>query len=112
MLERAAPILPVRDVDAALAFYARLGFDVRRYAGDDYGFASRDGVQIHLGGLAGGEHHRASAYVYVADAGAVADEWRAAGAEVHGPRDTEWGQYEGALVDPDGNVLRFGSSMR
>jgi hypothetical protein len=28
--------------------------------------------------------------------------------EVHMPEDAEWGQYEGALVDPDGNGLRFG----
>jgi hypothetical protein len=34
-----------------------------------------------------------------------------AGAEVHGPVDTEWRQHEGAVVDPDGNVLRFGSPM-
>jgi hypothetical protein len=27
------------------------------------------------------------------------------------PQDTEWGQYEGALVDLDGNVIRFGSPM-
>jgi hypothetical protein len=25
--------------------------------------------------------------------------------------DTEWGQYEGAVVDPDGSVIRFGSPM-
>ena len=34
------------------------------------------------------------------------------GAEVHGPEDTEWGQHEAALVDPDGNVIRFGSPMQ
>ncbi|TVY99054.1 dioxygenase [Trebonia kvetii] len=27
------------------------------------------------------------------------------------PQDTEWGQHEGVLVDPDGNVIRFGSPM-
>jgi predicted enzyme related to lactoylglutathione lyase len=112
MFQRAAPILPVRDVAAALGFYGRLGFDVRRWGEADYGFATRDGVELHLGGLAGRDHHRAAAYVHVADADAVADEWRAAGAEVHGPQDTEWGRYEGALVDPDGNVIRFGSPLR
>ena len=35
----------------------------------------------------------------------------AVGADVHMPEDTEWGQHEGALVDPDGNVLRFGSPI-
>jgi catechol 2,3-dioxygenase-like lactoylglutathione lyase family enzyme len=111
MFERAAPTFPVRDVDAALAFYATLGFAIRRYeGGDEYGFATRDGVEIHLG--RGGEIDcRATAYVFVLDADAVAAEWRAAGAEVHGPQDTEWGKHEGAMVDPDGNVIRFGSPM-
>jgi hypothetical protein len=27
------------------------------------------------------------------------------------PVDTEWGQHEGSVVDPDGNVIRFGSPM-
>jgi len=27
------------------------------------------------------------------------------------PQDTEWGRHEGVLVDPDGNVIRFGSPM-
>jgi len=48
----------------------------------------------------------------VDDADALARSWRAAGAEVHMPVDTEWGQHEGADVDPDGNVLRFGSHMK
>jgi uncharacterized glyoxalase superfamily protein PhnB len=37
--------------------------------------------------------------------------WLAAGAEVRLPEDTEWGQHEGVLADPDGNVIRFGSPM-
>lgn len=111
MFHRAAPIFPVRDVRAALAFYARIGFDVRPYSGGGYGFASREGVEIHLGEVADGRRHPASAYVHVADADRVAAEWRAADAEVHGPQDTEWGQHEGALVDPDGNVIRFGTPI-
>jgi catechol 2,3-dioxygenase-like lactoylglutathione lyase family enzyme len=111
MFRRAVPILPVRDVDAALAFYARMGFEVRRYTPDPYGFVSRDGVELHLGQVSDGDHSRASAYMYVDDSDAVAADWRAAGAEVHGPQDTEWAQHEGALVDLDGNVIRFGSPI-
>ena len=105
---RVAPILPVRDIEAALDYYQRLGFSVRAYQGGGYGFASYDGVEIHLG-VPGADHRPASAYLFVDDADAFAAQWRAAGAEVHGPEDTEWGQHEGALVDPDGNVIRFGS---
>jgi len=28
------------------------------------------------------------------------------------PQDTEWGRREGAVIDPDGNVIRFGSALR
>lgn len=46
------------------------------------------------------------------DADRLAAAWRAAGVEVHSPQDTEWGQHEGTIVDPDGNVIRFGSPVR
>lgn len=105
-----APIFSVRDLDAAMSFYRRLGFTVRPYKGGGYGFALRDGIEIHLG-VPSGEHHSSSAYLFVDDADELAATWRAAGVEVHTPQDTEWGQHEGALADPDGNVIRFGSPM-
>src|SRR5262249_43861843 len=108
-IRRSAPIFGVRDVDAALAYYERLGFAVRKYEGGGYGFANRDAVELHLGFAA--EWARSSAYMWVDDSDALAAEWRAAGAEVHGPEDTAWGQHEGALVDLDGNVIRFGTPI-
>ncbi len=113
-IKRVAPIFSVRDLGASLRHYQRLGFSVREYEGGGYGFAHRDGVEIHLGtdshGNGPGTKH--SAYLWVDDADALAREWLAAGAEVHMPEDTEWGQHEGAIEDPDGNVLRFGSPMK
>jgi catechol 2,3-dioxygenase-like lactoylglutathione lyase family enzyme len=112
-LERIAPIFPVRDLRASLAYYARLGFATREYAGGGYGFAEADGIEIHLGTVGNiDEHGRAGAYLFVEDADVLAARWEAAGVEVHRPQDTEWGQREGAIVDPDGNVIRFGSPMR
>src|SRR2546421_2672855 len=112
-LKRVAPILPVRDLSASLAHYQRLGFATREYDGGSYGYASRDDVEIHLGVVpaAGPSTTTHSAYLWVDDADALAQAWRAAGAEVHGPEDTAWDQHEGAHVDPDGNVLRFGSPI-
>jgi uncharacterized glyoxalase superfamily protein PhnB len=52
-------------------------------------------------------------YLYVDDAEALDAEWD--GARVEGrliaPTDTEYGLREGAHVDPDGNLLRFGSPI-
>ena len=112
-IRRVAPIFPVRDLYTSFGHYQRLGFNTREYEGGGYGFVTRDGVEIHLGVVSDVQRESAqhSAYLWVDDADALAETWRAAGAEVHMPEDTEWGQHEGALVDPDGNVLRFGSPI-
>jgi hypothetical protein len=91
--------------------YQRLGFAVRAYAGGGYGFASRPGVEVHLGVVSDVDRRIGAAYLFVDDADRLAAEWRSAGVEVHSPQDTEWGQHEGAIVDPDGNVIRFGSPI-
>jgi catechol 2,3-dioxygenase-like lactoylglutathione lyase family enzyme len=108
---RIAPIFPVRDLDGAIEHYRRLGFTVRRYPPGGYGFVFRDGVEIHLGVVPDADRHPSAAYLFVEDADELARQWRAAGAEVHGPQDTEWGQHEAAVVDPDGNIIRFGAPM-
>ena len=47
--ENVAPVMPVRDLQAALERYRQLGFDVRAYGHDTgYGFAQRGAVSIHL----------------------------------------------------------------
>jgi hypothetical protein len=43
------------------------------------------------------------------DTGLCRSAWLSAGAEVHPPHDTERGPHEGAVVDPGGSVIRFGS---
>jgi len=110
-LHRVAPIFAVRDLDTSMAHYRRMGFTTRRYHDGRYGFATRDGIEIHLGMVPAGDQRTGAAYFFVADADQLAEEWRAAGVAVHEPVDTEWGQHEGAVVDPDGNVIRFGSPM-
>jgi hypothetical protein len=49
--------------------------------------------------------------VYVDDAETLYAEWRSSGASgrFFEPHDTEYGLREGAHVDLDGNLLRFGS---
>jgi len=111
---RVAPIFPVSNLVAALAYYRGLGFDVRHWHSGAYGFVTFGGAEIHLGvepDLDTRADRRATAYLFVEDADALAGTWLAAGGDVRLPQDTEWGQHEGVLVDPDGNVIRFGSPM-
>jgi predicted enzyme related to lactoylglutathione lyase len=112
-----APIFPVRDLASALAHYARLGFATNAYTGESavggYGFARRDGIELQLGTVAEGQTAApVTAYLYVEDADALAAEWRETGADVRSPQDTPWGRREGVMIDPDGNIIRFGSSLR
>jgi predicted enzyme related to lactoylglutathione lyase len=111
-LKRVAPIFAVRDLHRAMEHYQRLGFATREYEGGGYGFAARDGIEIHLGVVPNDDQRTSSAYLWVDDSDELAAAWRTAGAEVHSPVDTEWGQHEGAVTDPDGNVIRFGSPVR
>lgn len=109
-LKRFAPIFPVRDLGRALAHYQKLGFRTREYEGGDYGFAVLDCAELQLGATAV-DATPASAYLFVDDADDLARKWAAAGADVRAPVDTEWGRHEGAVIDPDGNVIRFGSPI-
>jgi catechol 2,3-dioxygenase-like lactoylglutathione lyase family enzyme len=113
---RLAPAFPVSDLAASLAHYARLGFTTSEYTGESagggYGFARRDMVELHLGTIPHGRPSSpATAYLYVNDADALATEWRGAGADVRSPEDTPWGRREGVMIDPDGNIIRFGSPL-
>ena len=47
-LKRVAPIFPVRDLSVSLVHYQRLGFTTRERDGGGCGYATRDGVEVHL----------------------------------------------------------------
>jgi predicted enzyme related to lactoylglutathione lyase len=114
MSTRVAPVFPVTDVTTALAYYRGLGFGAREWRGGGYGFVTFESAEIHLGvepDLNTRPDRRSTAYLFVEDADALAQTWLAAGGDVRLPQNTEWGRHEGALVDPDGNVIRFGSPM-
>lgn len=116
VFERVAPVIRVHDLEAALARYARMGFEIEHDTSAEYGFAERGGVQLHLvpddpedpGGTGG------VVYVYVSDAEALRAEWASAGVDGRfiGPHDTPYGLREFVYIDPDGIVLRVGSPLR
>ncbi len=110
-----SPIFPVRDLAAALAHYTALGFETLAYAGGaDYGFANRDGTGLHLAAHPDhGHQHSAETYLYVRDADALYAEWSrpGIGGETRPVSLMEYRLREGSHIDPDGNLIRFGSPV-
>lgn len=110
----AAPILPVASVVDAVAHYRSLGFEVQHYEGHaSYAFASIDAVELHLAQV---DHldpktNTSALYLYVSDADALYARWRRArvAGRLIAPTDTDYGLREGAHIDPDGNLIRFGA---
>jgi catechol 2,3-dioxygenase-like lactoylglutathione lyase family enzyme len=107
------PIFRVANIPRATDHYARMGFDID-FHDDTYAFAHRErDLTIHLTLPEGDEVAGASVlYIHCHDAAHVAEEWRRAGLEVTGPVDEDYGKREGSHVDPDGNLIRFGSPIR
>jgi catechol 2,3-dioxygenase-like lactoylglutathione lyase family enzyme len=108
-------ILPCTDLDAAEAFFERLGFHREQGSLDDYRMLS-DGLGgfIHLnraveGWLEAGRNPL-GLYLYREDVDGAA---RALSGETIGqPRDTPWGMYEFALNGPDETLVRVGWPTR
>ncbi|MFJ5229023.1 bleomycin resistance protein [Kitasatospora sp. NPDC088391] len=125
--DRVAPVVPVRDLAAALARYRLLGFTAEPYEGDGgegdgggddgdrYGFVGRGAVELHLTEWAEHDPARTGAvvYLYVSDADALHAEWAAAGApgRLTAPADTPYGLREFGYVDPEGTLHRVGSPL-
>lgn len=138
-LRRPEPIFPVQDLDAALAFYARLGFRVRRHD-SGYGFARRQGLKIHLRVSPEIDPfaNPCALWVEVEQVDALHEEWLAHDLWLlHGPitpeldaearerwrrgerigrmaatvEDKPWHVREFALLDLDNNQLRLGRRL-
>jgi catechol 2,3-dioxygenase-like lactoylglutathione lyase family enzyme len=134
------PVFAVRDLEAAMAFYERLGFNVRRHDAG-YGYAEREGLRIHL--RASPEIDPSSSYseIYLdtAEVDQLHEEWRTLGLlpvrssigpeiktevrrrwEAGEPvglisefvQDKPWGIREFSIRDPDNNQIRIGRPSR
>ncbi len=114
-IKAAMPVLPVRDLDAAIAFYAAvLGFTgaSRGARGADFAIVERGAARIMLraGGLpARGDGASWDAFLHAADPETLAAEFTAHGATRRPVRaDATDGMTGFDLEDPDGNLLFFG----
>jgi hypothetical protein len=111
--ERVSPVFAVRDLEAAMARYRKLGFDAAPHAEPVYAFLRRGGVEIHLALVKDfdPEANTSACYLYVSDADALFAAWESARPDgrLIPPADTPYRLREFAYVDPDGNLLRIGS---
>jgi hypothetical protein len=114
-LHGSTPILVTSDISRALAHYRALGFEAEEWGGGGYGFIRRDGVELQVGQWEGldSNANTVSCYLDVGDADVLHAQWAAANVvgTLDAPVDTDYGMREGRHVDPDGNVLRFGSPL-
>lgn len=106
------PILPVAEMHEAIGFYERLGFEVAAYD-ENYAWVRHCGWEwCHLRKVESVAGNEASAYFHVDDA----ESWHQAFSTALDDPDaqapaspTPWGKLEFSIVDPAGNLLRFGS---
>ncbi len=118
MLEKLSPILPTRDINAAAAFWQRIGF-VTIFADAEYLLMKRDGAELHFWLKPGLDPatNDAGAYARPTELGALDAECRALGLPLTEiPRyipaaDKPWGMRELAIIDPDGNLIRAGQEL-
>jgi catechol 2,3-dioxygenase-like lactoylglutathione lyase family enzyme len=104
------PVLPSGDLDRAEAFYRYLGFrTVGR--GADYLQVAHGGIELHLYLSEGHDPvgNPAGCYLKVSDPLRLRGDWFTDGVScLDVPGSGPYGQTLFALVDPDGNTLRYG----
>ncbi len=120
--ECVAPVLPMRDADRTVAFYARIGFDEVRRRGEParYLIVRRGWMELHFFShpTCDPATSIAGAYIRVANVDCFTAGFESvAGPADHGapryipPEDKPWGMRQASLVDPDGNLIQFGTPL-
>ncbi|MEM7171323.1 MAG: VOC family protein [Pseudomonadota bacterium] len=117
MLNSICPIFPSLDFSETIDFYGLLGFrKSAQYDAEGYLILIRDQVEVHFFRTSDHvpETSNHGAFVRVENANQLSDEFGRLGLPMQGipwvgkAQDKPWGICELALVDPDGNLLRFG----
>jgi uncharacterized protein len=116
-----APGIPTTDMARTIEHYQRLGFT---FATSDSGvppaeagfaIGERDGVQLHFALKPDHDPSRTATWIYISveDADELSAEFDASGiGQGRAARDTDYRMRELAHIDPDGNLLLFGSPLR
>jgi uncharacterized protein len=116
-----APGIPTTDMARTIEHYQRLGFTFSAPgsagppAGASFSIGERDGVALHFALKPDHDPSRTATWVYISveDADELSAEFDASGAsQGRTPRDTDYKMRELARIDPDGNMLLFGSPLQ
>jgi hypothetical protein len=111
-----APCFPVRDVQAALAHYERLGFDVMPFEDAmEWAWVRFGAAELHL--FLKSDHDpkttAAAADLIVDDVDELERAWSATGVSgTSDPYDTPYKMREAVHVDIDKNLIRINSPLR
>ncbi len=109
----AIPILPVRELGEAMAFWSRAGLAVERYD-DGYAFVLDDGcemVHLALHPSVDPAANPSACYIHVADVADWHHRLAGAGLPVTPVREEPWGMAEFSVRDPSGNLVRVGRPL-
>lgn len=103
------PILASLNLDESVAFYTeRLGFVLMAQLAD-YVIVGRDGCELHFYACDNALiAQNTSCYVRTSSTQALYLEFKGRGADVKPPEDRPWGMKELYVIDPHGNLLKFG----
>lgn len=121
-LQSVAPILLVRDIVAAAAYWSRLGFESKLFhEPPTFAILSRDEVKLMLAKVPFGasfttNYHvvgaTSDAYIWVSDVDALYAEFQAAGATIDFTLyNTPWGTREFGIQDLDDHDITFGQVL-
>jgi catechol 2,3-dioxygenase-like lactoylglutathione lyase family enzyme len=106
------PVLASLDLKETLDFYTiQLGFRIRGQF-EDYAIVSRDDAEIHFWKCE--DRHIAentSCYVRASSIQTLYEEFTRRGLTIKEPVIQPWGMKELCVIDPHGNLLKFGESQ-
>lgn len=114
-LQRAVPVLASLDIFKTVDFYQKkLGFDRVGWKDENYAVIGRDKIEIHFWKCKNKIFpENTSCYIHVNNVDGLYKEMMASGV-VHpnGPlQDQPWGMREFAILDGDGNMIKFGQNL-
>jgi hypothetical protein len=107
-----APIIPTTDIARTAAFYGALGFAIERQDAE-FLMTRRDDIELFFGLNPDHDPKRTASCIYirVTNSDALHRLW--AGIEgVKEPKDQDYKMRDLPVIDPDNNLLLFGSPAR